>query len=215
VLAAQIEDDIVAAGWPVGELFGYEVDLMQRYGVSRSILREAVRLLEHHLVAEMRRGRGGGLFVTQPDPVVIADAVALFLRYRKVSARDLFDVRRSLEVTAVRLAAERAEPEQSEHLLQLAEVDPDSTPAELAERSDAFHDALGEMAGNPAIHLFLQVAIMLTSTVLDHPSGEGSAVGVSRAHGAIARAVAKGDGALAQRRMLTHYDAMTAVGFPE
>jgi DNA-binding FadR family transcriptional regulator len=214
-LAAQIENDIVKAGWPVGELFGSEIDLMERYGVSRSILREAIRLLEHHLVAEMRRGRSGGLYVTQPDPVVIADAVALFLRYRNVSARDLFEVRRSLEVTAVRLAAEGADAAQAQHLLELAEVDTGSTDAELAERSDAFHYALGEMTGNPAIHLFVQVAILLTATVLDHPSGEHVATGVSRAHRAIAKAVEKGDGALAQRRMLTHYEAMTEVGFPE
>jgi hypothetical protein len=35
--------------------------------VSRSVLREAVRLLKYHAVATMRRGPGGGLVVAQPQ----------------------------------------------------------------------------------------------------------------------------------------------------
>ena len=68
VVADRIRDDIAADGWRVGEVFGSETDLLHRYEVSRAVLREAVRLLEHHSVAWMRRGPGGGLAVQTPDP---------------------------------------------------------------------------------------------------------------------------------------------------
>ena len=68
IVADQIAQTIVGQRWEPGELFGSEVELIARYGVSRAVFREAVRLLEHHGLAEMRRGLHGGLFIVQPDP---------------------------------------------------------------------------------------------------------------------------------------------------
>src|ERR1700726_1350908 len=72
IVADQIEQTIVGQRWEPGELFGSEVELIARYGVSRAVFREAVRLLEHHGLAEMRRGLHGGLFIRQPDPAPVA-----------------------------------------------------------------------------------------------------------------------------------------------
>ena len=68
IVADQIEQTIVGQRWEPGDLFGSEVQLIARYGVSRAVFREAVRLLEHHGLAEMRRGLHGGLFIRQPEP---------------------------------------------------------------------------------------------------------------------------------------------------
>ena len=71
-IADQIVQTIVSQRWEPGELFGSEVELIARYGVSRAVFREAVRLLEHHGLVEMRRGLHGGLFIRQPDPTPVA-----------------------------------------------------------------------------------------------------------------------------------------------
>ena len=65
--AEQIIADIIELGWPVGHILGSEAELLDRYAVSRAVLREAVRLMEHQHVARMRRGRGGGLVIDEPD----------------------------------------------------------------------------------------------------------------------------------------------------
>ena len=65
-VAAQIRGDIIAKGWPVGQVLAAEPELIERYGVSRSVLREAVRIVEYLGVARMRQGPGGGLVVTTP-----------------------------------------------------------------------------------------------------------------------------------------------------
>jgi DNA-binding FadR family transcriptional regulator len=79
IVADQIAQTIVGQRWEPGDLFGSEVELIARYGVSRAVFREAVRLLEHHGLAEMRRGLHGGLFVRQPDPKPVARAMAVYL----------------------------------------------------------------------------------------------------------------------------------------
>lgn len=214
-LTATIEADIIALGWPVGHALGSEPELMERYGVSRSIFRQAVRLLESRLVVEMRRGRGGGLFVARPDPAVLSDAVALFLRYRQVSARDLFDVRQALELTSVRLAAERATEDDVARLRALTELGADPTPAEIADRSAEFHVAVAEVSGNSAIHLFIQVVTELTEVLVDHEPAGHILPEVENAHTGIVDAIASLDPMMAQRRMLRHFQAMTRVGWPD
>jgi DNA-binding FadR family transcriptional regulator len=49
-IARHIEAEIVRRGWPIGESLGSEHALQQRFCVSRSVLREAVRLVEHPMV---------------------------------------------------------------------------------------------------------------------------------------------------------------------
>src|SRR5215213_455367 len=102
-VARRIETDIIGRGWPVGESLGSEPELRERYGVSRSVVREAVRLVEHHQVARMRRGPNGGLFIAAPA----ARAMVSYLEYVGTSVDDLMQARRLLEPLAAGLAATR------------------------------------------------------------------------------------------------------------
>lgn len=211
VLAAQIESEIIEMGWPVGLVLGSEGELIKKYGVSRSVLREAVRLMEQHLVAEMRMGRNGGLVVTAPSADVVTEAVAVLLRYQKVAPRDLFETRRALELTCVKLAAERATEEEVEGLRQLAYPQGiGDAQTGIGTHSMAFHQAIGAFSGNPAMHLFVQVLTVLTERTVDLSSAERHSEDVNHSHAAIAEAIAAGDSALAQRRMLRHFEAMAA-----
>lgn len=211
IIAGQIEEDIISRGWPVGAVLGSEPELAEKYNVSRAVFREAVRLLEHHYIAEMRRGRKGGLFVIAPDPGALADALALYLQYHHVDPADLFEARQAIELTSARLAAERATEEDIARLRELAAAPIDTSSHELAERSAEFHTAVAGLSGNPAIHLFVNVLTMLTETTLDHTPATPMAGQVHHAHAAIAGAIAAADGALAQHRMLRHFEAMAAV----
>jgi DNA-binding FadR family transcriptional regulator len=115
IVADQIEQTIVGQRWEPGDLFGSEVELIARYGVSRAVFREAVRLLEHHGLAEMRRGLHGGLFIVQPDPKPVAKAMAVYLDFEKVEPRQLDDARLAIEVFCVeRVAARISEDEVAE-----------------------------------------------------------------------------------------------------
>jgi DNA-binding FadR family transcriptional regulator len=98
--ARQIENDIYREGWPAGEVFGDQSDLIHRYGISRAILREAVRLLEDRHIARMRRGPGGGLVVSSVSGGTIARTVADYFHMTGVTAAQLQQARTALEIVA-------------------------------------------------------------------------------------------------------------------
>ena len=108
--ARQIENDIYREGWPAGEVFGDQSDLIHRYGISRAILREAVRLLEDRHIARMRRGPGGGLVVSSISGDTIARAVADYFHTTGVTAAQLQQARTALEIVAAYRQSLRAGP---------------------------------------------------------------------------------------------------------
>lgn len=217
LVAAEIREDIVAAGWLIGTVFGTESELLARYGVSRSVLREAVRLLEYHTVARMRRGPGGGLVVTEPQPAAIVDTIALYLEYRRPSREDLRLVRDAIEVgNVVTVVRRRGDADVSAFLAAQRVAEPktheDFRQAGLAEFF--FHADLAELAGNRVLSLFLRILVELfrrhwMSTDQPMP-GAGEAADVHRAHARIVEAVSDGDAGLAQHRARRHLEALSS-----
>jgi DNA-binding FadR family transcriptional regulator len=80
-LAYRITAEIRRRGLPVGCSVGSEPELVARYGVSRAVFREAVRMLEFFGVVEVRRGKDGGLMVAQMDPEGTVVSALLYLDY--------------------------------------------------------------------------------------------------------------------------------------
>lgn len=93
-----------------GERLPPEARLAEQFGVSTVTLREALAALRGEGLVTTRRGRGGGTFVSAPDP-----ASGLGGRLREFSVaelRDLGDHRAAIAATAAALAAERALPDE-------------------------------------------------------------------------------------------------------
>lgn len=214
VLARRIEREVVAAGWPVGHPIGTEPKLIQRFGVSRSVVREAIRILEHHMVARMRPGPGGGLIVTEPEFSMVSRAAALYLDYRRVQPEHLHNPRSALEVKCLALAMERLNESGRGELIRVIQAEADYDPAEIIAYSDEFHITLARITGDPALELFLGVLLQLTG---DHalPPEEGAVqlgekVYSSRdAHAAIGDAILEGDGDRATMLLLEHLHWVT------
>jgi DNA-binding FadR family transcriptional regulator len=222
----KLEMRIIEMDWPVGKVIGSEAELLAEYGVSRAALREAIRLLEHHNVANMRRGPGGGLVVAEPDPDAMAHAAAVYLRYRKVNPPELFETRTALELAAVRSAAEHID---EAGIARLRTALARETRFLGGDESDAaihdFHVVVAELTGNASLHLFINVLTQLsaarflgTAALFDkqaarRASPPGEIEEVHRVHQAIADAIIAGDASLAQHRMLKHLNALaTALG---
>ena len=106
VLAETIENEIIAAGWRVGNVVGSESELCERYGVSRAVFREAIRIVDHHGVAEKRRGPGGGLVVVAPSVDAAVRTVSLNLEYLDINASQINDARLAIELSCVQSAIE-------------------------------------------------------------------------------------------------------------
>jgi DNA-binding FadR family transcriptional regulator len=217
-VARAIEADVAARGWPVGEVLGSEEELIAKYGVSRAVFREAVRLVEGHHVAEMRRGPGGGLVVRRPDASGVIRSAALFLDSREVSGDQLYEARVAVELIAVQLAAERIDEEGIARLREALAAERESV--DVVEHAKAHpgldvHDVIAKIAGNPAIELFVdtltELTIAHTRTAYRQLSQarrrEANREGLEQ-HRKIVEAIISRDPAVARHRMLEHFESV-------
>ncbi|WP_320670093.1 FadR/GntR family transcriptional regulator [Patulibacter defluvii] len=94
-------EHIASGTYPVGSKLPAEPELQEIFGVGRSTVREAVRILGHEGLLEVRPGNG--TFVLERTP----PAEPLVKRLQRARVQEVYEVRRALELETVRLAAER------------------------------------------------------------------------------------------------------------
>jgi len=209
-VALAVREDIERAGWPIDTVLGSEPELIERYGVSRAILREAVRILEHDGAVRTKRGPGGGLVVAAPDSAAIVRAAGLALEHDKVTPQQLVDVRSALEVAAVRMTAIHVTPAVGEMLLSA--VDNERKGGDRAIHLYDVHHRIAEASGCRPLALFVRVMSELVGRHIAPSAVHGSdlpkiAAQTHQAHQRIAEAIAAGDADLGERRMRRHLAA--------
>ena len=137
-------------GLEPGDHLGAESWLIERYGVARGSLREALRLLEAQGAVEMRRGAGGGAIMARPQPAQLAGFLAMTLQSGHGDMRTILEARSAFEPTMAALAAQQRTPEQLAQLKQcmvdLMSSRHDSVAFHRFNRQ--FHDLVAEASGN-------------------------------------------------------------------
>jgi len=200
-LAQTLLQRIIDMGWPIGQPLGAEAELAREHRVSRTVLRQAIRLLTHHSVARVVRGAGGGLLVAEPDLRATMRAVSLYLEFCRIRPEDILDTRLWLETATVTRAIANLNSSGEQALRQTivreASLGPDTSAKEL----QRFHLLLAEMSGDPALALFTRIVMQLSEAHSDfalRPPEQKKRVmrNVSRLHTMIAEAVlARDEGA--------------------
>jgi DNA-binding FadR family transcriptional regulator len=209
VLAAELRAEITSGRLRPGQRLPTEPELCARSGVSRSTVREALRLLSSQHLIVTTRGVTGGSFVAQPSPAELAESLALGVRLllatATVGVTDLMEVREMLEIPAVGLAAQRR-TEADLDRLRATLFDP--VHDDLRTRLDAhraFHAALAAAAGNPLYELLTSplYAVADEGRLVDS-AGSSLWLHVDAEHREILRCVVEGDGTGAQRAATWH-----------
>ncbi|SEO75196.1 FadR/GntR family transcriptional regulator [Actinacidiphila rubida] len=131
---ARLRAEITSGTWPVGTRIPTEPELVERLGVARNTVREAVRALAHNGLLDIRQGSG--------TYVVATSELAGVMQRRFADAEPLHiaELRGSLEATAASLAAQRrteADLQQLEALLERREHAWESGEAEVFVQADA------------------------------------------------------------------------------
>jgi GntR family transcriptional regulator, transcriptional repressor for pyruvate dehydrogenase complex len=205
-VARDLVEDIAARKLAPGSMLPPEAELVERYGVSRPSIREALRTLEGHGLIRMKPGPGGGPVVTDLGPSDYARTSTFFFHVLGVTLRDLAESRMILDPLFARIAAERRDGEVMERLERFVADE----PTEPQERHDAiaFHDALACGTGNPVLDLFAG-ALQALYIERTHSATTPRDLDASRAHHvAIAEAILRGDGAQAEALMRAHTAAL-------
>lgn len=205
VVASKIVDDVFAREWPVGEVIGSEAELLERYGVSRAVFREAVRLVEHQHVARMRRGPGGGLVVTEPDVQAVIDASVMYLLRLDARLDEVFEARLVLEDIITELATKRVDDADRARIRALLH---DEASGQVTDHR-ALHSLLASTTRNPVLDLFVSTLNRVAAFYFsDRQSlGADTITASAHAHRRIGEAVIAGNDGLARHRMRSHLTA--------
>jgi len=204
LVALQIVEDIVAQGLVQGDKLPLESEMLSQYGVSRSSLREALRLLDVQGLITIRPGPGGGTEVGKIDPANLSGTLNLYLLMGRASLSDLLEAWLMVEPLLAQLAAARKDRDRVERAMR-----PFASDASNQERALvaglAFHDSVADLAHNQLLSLLLgAVGFLVTEQVrIGAPEFKLSDATI-HSHSIIADLILNGDEAGAYAAMREH-----------
>jgi len=155
IVAARVQAQLLDDGMVPGDQLPTELQLAERYAVSRTVVREAARILEQRGLVSIRPGRG--MIVETVDGRPIAEHYGLLLRTEPAAFEQLMEARSLLEVEIAALAALRrsdADLEEMRASLDVARRHPDDFDVCLAEDM-TFHALTARASGNMLLGLFM------------------------------------------------------------
>jgi DNA-binding FadR family transcriptional regulator len=201
----QLTTQVRSGAWPIGSRIPTETELSQLTGTSRNTVREAVQSLVHAGVLERRQGSGTYVLAASE----LAGAVGRHLVGAHL--QHVLEVRRTLEVGAARLAAQRRT---DADLRQLRELIVERNAASAAGRIDAaaeldaaLHRAIGQAAHNPVLtELYENFVQALVASV--HASMTAVGCVDPDEHVALVDAIAAGDAETAAAEAAGYLDAL-------
>jgi GntR family transcriptional repressor for pyruvate dehydrogenase complex len=151
-IVQQIEESILKGALKPGDQLPAERELAQRFGVSRTAVREAVKTLREKGLVEAYSGRG--TFITDGTSQAVRQSFDLMVKIgQPEGSTDLAELRSILEPAIAALAAERAEESDRATLREaVAVMDRALKDADAYIEADLdFHLSLAEAAANPLI----------------------------------------------------------------
>ena len=210
VLADELRERILRREFPEGTALPPERELVTQTRMSRTTVREALRILEVQGLVQIRTGRSGGAFVKRPGEESIASSVSLMIRGRRIRMAALLETRESLEPSCAQLAAKYRTDADLEELQRANDaIQIDGTLADFLTANIDWHIAVAVASHNELLTGFmlaLSRAIYASTDNQGFIDAEVRATTV-RAHRRITEAIRDRDPEAAVRRMKRHVHA--------
>ena len=152
-VVAGLRARILAGTLQPGTSLPPERELAGQLAVSRATLREGLSILSQMGLLAIHRGRAGGAVITAPPTTTVSSSIALLFQTRAVTAGQLCDFRRALEVEAAQLAAMRRSREDLAEIATALDAYVASGKDTVAQNlhGRAFHNAVARASGNPLL----------------------------------------------------------------
>lgn len=152
-----------------------EEQLAEQFGVSRSVVREAIRTLELTGFLKVSKGAKGGIFVAQDYDRPVIDSIGTMVQAGDISFVDLFTVRRVIESYAVQhLARKRSDADLAQLRAILAEQEAAATRGEnIRSYNIRFHRLIVRLIDNALLAVVGETAIaLITEQLVEVASAE-------------------------------------------
>jgi GntR family transcriptional repressor for pyruvate dehydrogenase complex len=208
-IVRQIKAMIAEGRLRSGDRLPPERELAEKFLVSRTSVREALRALESLGLVESRPGEG--TFVREMSVDALIEPLAVVMVSQRAAISELFEARRLLEPAIARLAAIRATPDEIHEMERILEEQAKEIAAGrtgLAQDAQ-FHGAIGTAAHNRAITRIAHGLIdVLTQSREESLNTPGRPTRSHEDHRRVLQAIAARQPDAAERAMLDHLEAV-------
>lgn len=207
LVVAKITNLIIDGELSEGELLPPENKLCEIFGVSRSILREAIRVLATKGLVEVRSGYG--TLARAPKDEIPEEALSNYLKANSISLLQPMEIRIPIEIEAAKLAAERRE---EQHITMIEEAlqimrSPAKTLEMYVRADDDFHEIIVTATHNPIFGIVLRplrrYLHLSRQLIMQH---FGLSIGIEE-HQAIFKSIKEQDVTSAAKKMEEHMGA--------
>ncbi|GAA4316366.1 GntR family transcriptional regulator [Mucilaginibacter gynuensis] len=191
-VAAAIQHQVKAGKYQIGEKLPIEPELMKNFGVGRSTIREAIKLLTNSGLLRVQQGLG--TFVE--DTSGIREPLAQ--RFKRASAQNLDEVRQLLEMKiAEKAAVNRTDDDIAQikaMFIRRTEAARAGLMADCVEADVSFHTAIAEASGNDILaDLYKSVATHLKSWFMESYPDTQIFVSTTHLHEQLMNSIIEGD----------------------
>jgi GntR family transcriptional repressor for pyruvate dehydrogenase complex len=141
-----------------------EKEMAKQFGVSIVTLREALRGLEIFGLIQKKKGLGGGIFISDISSKSAKASLENFLSFKDLSPQHLYEVRKIIEPSSIKLAAQNITPDEinkieenvsycEEKLIHLGPFLNEEEFFDLDQKNNDFHRLIAEGTHNPILSL--------------------------------------------------------------
>lgn len=207
---AFLRDQLLSGRLKTGDRLLSERDLAAALGVSRPVIREALRALAAIGAVEIQRGYG--TVVREPDFTALAEYFSFVLAQQTDVIDDILQARIAIERHAIRLACERAKDSDIEKIARAFDkiVQTMDDPAQGGQADFNFHAMIVEAAHSPTLKsVYSAIAKLLHHSHLARRQRIANTPGIEEYlighHGAILEAVRARDAVRAEALLIEHF----------
>jgi DNA-binding FadR family transcriptional regulator len=193
-VADQLKQSLFNQEWEEGERLPSEHELMEILGVSRVVVREAIRNLENTGFLQIRRGAAGGAFVRPMKHDVISNMIRDALRLNHTSVAEIMEVRLEMEPVVAALAAQRRSLEDIKLLEKNIEKNPGIKSGDnfVAWNVD-FHRLVAKASHNSMYELLVNILMDITQDLILSIKPSRRVLHDATSHPAILEKIQRGD----------------------
>lgn len=208
VLADDLRERILRGEFPSGTALPPERELVNQTKMSRTTVREALRILEVQGLVAIKTGRSGGAFVQLPGGDSVATSVSLLIRGQQLRLTALLETREAIEPACAGLAAKYRDDDDLAALdAANAKIsDPEASLDEFLQANVDWHLAVATASHNELLTGFMSALSEAIYSSTENTAFVDDEVRKTtyHAHKNITDAIRAGDPAVAIRRMTKH-----------
>ena len=157
VLCLGVTSLVVSGRYAAGTPLPSETHLAEQFGVSRPVVREALRYLQSSGFVDIRRGTKGGAYIRDTPKHTFLEDISDLILYRHFKVDHLAQARLLLEHEVCRLAAVNATPKDIQGMKDLVAQYAVITNVDVKDKMySMFHRLVGRSCGNPLYALLME-----------------------------------------------------------